>query len=220
MSVYGYCRVSTDKQAEEGESLGVQERQIQGWCLIAGVDLTETLIERGVSAAIPIMKRPEGARLMSMVRKGDTIVTARLDRLFRSALDALTTVEAMTKKGVRVVVIDGLGDITGNGMAKAFLTIAAAFAELERETIRERVTVVKADQRQRGRYLGGKVPFGFTVGDDGELVEVEDEQAIIAYARDHHQSGASLRKIKVLILNEFERTISIEAIRRFVKPGE
>jgi len=220
VSVYGYCRVSTDKQAEEGESLGVQERQIQGWCLIAGVDLTETLIERGVSAAIPIMKRPEGARLMSMVRKGDTIVTARLDRLFRSALDALTTVEAMTKKGVRVVVIDGLGDITGNGMAKAFLTIAAAFAELERETIRERVTVVKADQRQRGRYLGGKVPFGFTVGDDGELVEVEDEQAIIAYARDHHQSGASLRKIKVLILNEFERTISIEAIRRFVKPGE
>jgi hypothetical protein len=38
---------------------------------------------------------------------------------------------------------------------------------------------MKADQRQRRRYLGGTVPFGWCVGDDGELVEVPEQQAVI-----------------------------------------
>jgi hypothetical protein len=56
------------------------------------------------------------------------------------------------------------GDIAGNGLSKLFLTIAAAFAEAERNRIRERIGQVKADQKARGRYLGGKVPFRFRRG--------------------------------------------------------
>lgn len=215
MAIYGYARVSSDRQAEDGESLGVQERQIQGWCLIQGEELTETFVERGVSGSVPIGKRPEGSRLMAMVRKGDTIVTPRLDRVFRSALDALQTVEAAQKKGIRIVVIDGLGEITGNGMAKAFLTISAAFAELERDTIRERVTTVKADQRSRNRYLGGKVPFGYTVTDDGDLLHNPAEIEIIVAARRERERGASLRSIRDMIGSRFGRKVSLEAISRF-----
>lgn len=217
MAVYGYCRVSTNKQVEEGESLGVQERQIQGWCLIQGESLTETFIERGISGSVPIAKRPEGGRLMSIVRKGDTIVTPRLDRFFRSALDALQTVEHAQKKGIRIIVIDSLGDITGNGMAKAFLTISAAFAELERDNIRERVSTVKADQRSRNRYLGGKVPFGYRVGDDGELVEIVEEQSIIAMARTMRAEGKSLRHIRDM-LTASGRRLSLETISRVTLP--
>ena len=43
------------------------------------------------------------------------------------------------------------------GLSKLFLTIASA--EAERDRIRERIGQVKADQKARGRYLGGKVPF-------------------------------------------------------------
>jgi hypothetical protein len=46
------------------------------------------------------------------------------------------------------------GDIAGNGLSKLFLTIAAAFAEAERDRIRERISQVKADQKARGRFLG------------------------------------------------------------------
>lgn len=214
MAVYGYCRVSTIKQVEDGESLAVQERQIAGWCLMSGLDLTQTFIERAVSGSVPIAKRPEGSRLMALARKGDTIVTPRLDRVFRSALDALQTVEAAQKKGIRIVVIDGLGDITGNGMAKAFLTISAAFAELERETTRERVTTVKADQRSRGRYLGGKVPFGYRVGRDGELVEDIKEQAAIKLALQKRDEGWPLRKIQSALEMVVGRVLSLETISR------
>ena len=54
------------------------------------------------------------------------------------------------------------GDIAGNGLSRLFMTIVAAFAELERDRIRERITQVKRDQKARGRFLGGsRPPFGF-----------------------------------------------------------
>src|SRR5271156_3162159 len=65
------------------------------------------------------------------------------------------------------------GDIAGNGISKLLLTIAAAFAEAERDLIRERIGQVKADQKSRGRFLGGTVPSGYRLGDDDdELVPV------------------------------------------------
>ena len=77
------------------------------------------------------------------------------------------------------------GDVTGNGISKLVLTILSAVAEVQHDTIRERVAQVKQDQKDRGRYLGGKVPFGFRVGDDGSLVPDAAEQAVVAHARNH-----------------------------------
>jgi hypothetical protein len=69
------------------------------------------------------------------------------------------------------------GDVTGNGISKLVFTILSAVAEAERDRIRERVAAVKSDQRARDRYLGGIAPFGWCVGDDGELTEVPAQQA-------------------------------------------
>ena len=67
------------------------------------------------------------------------VIAPKLDRLFRSALAALTVVEDMRKRGVSLHLLDLGGDISGNGLSKLFLTIAASFAEAERDRIRERV---------------------------------------------------------------------------------
>ena len=83
----------------------------------------------------------------------------------------------MRKRGVSLCLLDLGGDISGNGMCKLFLTIAAAFAEAERDRISERVSQVKADQKARGRYLGGTVPFGYRRGESGELVPHEGRAA-------------------------------------------
>ena len=159
MATYGYCRVSTAAQASEGESLDVQRRQLEGWAHMQGQRLDAVFVERGISGSVPLVQRPEGARLWAGLRRGDTVVAAKLDRLFRSALDALQAVEELKDRGVALVLLDLGGDISGNGLSKLFLTIAAAFAEAERDRIRERVAQVKRDQRQRGRYLGGRVPY-------------------------------------------------------------
>jgi putative DNA-invertase from lambdoid prophage Rac len=181
MAVYGYCRVSTLKQSDEGESLELQQRQIRGHVFMHGLTITEVVVEKGVSGSIPVQQRPKGGTLFDKLERGDILIAAKLDRLFRSALDALNVVALFKERGVALHLLDLGGDIAGNGLSKLFLTIAAAFAEAERDRIRERIGQSKADQKARGRYLGGKIPFGWRRdGPDGDvMVEVPEEQEAI-----------------------------------------
>ncbi len=195
MAIYGYARVSTARQANEGESLDVQRRQIEGYALMHGLAVDDMVIEEGVSGSVPVVERPAAGILFAKLKPGDIIIAPKLDRLFRSALDALKVVEDLKARSVKLHLLDLGGDIAGNGLSKLFLTIAAAFAEAERDRIRERISQVKADQRQRRRYLGGKTPFGFRVGAGGELVAHESEQEAIREMITLQAQGKALRAI-------------------------
>jgi DNA invertase Pin-like site-specific DNA recombinase len=183
------------KQANEGESLDVQRRQIEGYAHMHALTLAGVLVEEGVSGSVPVEDRPVGGQLFAKVQRGDIVIAAKLDRLFRSALDALKVVESLKTRGAKLHLLDLGGDISGNGLSKLFLTIAAAFAEAERDRIRERIGQVKADQKARGRYLGGKVPFGFQIGDAGELVEIRAEREAISEMAALRAQGRPLRAI-------------------------
>jgi DNA invertase Pin-like site-specific DNA recombinase len=214
MSVYGYCRVSTDRQANEGESLGVQERQLQGYATMQGLKIDRIFVERGVSGSIPLAERSEGAAMLAALQPHDVVVSPKLDRMFRSALDALQQTEALQIRGVSLHLLDLGGDIAGNGLSRLFMTIAAAFAELERDRIRERITQVKRDQKARNRFLGGtRPPFGFRVNDGGELVPDQAEQDAIARAKRMRGRGRSLRYICGKLALEGHR-LNPESVRR------
>jgi Resolvase, N terminal domain len=74
--VYGYVRVSSDAQAEDGQSLAVQQRQLEGWAMQRGQALDAVYVEAGISGAIPFAERPEGGKLWAQLQKGDTLVAA------------------------------------------------------------------------------------------------------------------------------------------------
>jgi putative DNA-invertase from lambdoid prophage Rac len=171
VAVYGYTRVSTGRQAEEGESLGAQQRTIEGYAMMHGLVIDHVFIERGVSGSKKLTDRPEGARLLAGLQPGDVVLTPKLDRMFRSALDALDVLAQFQKIGISLHMIDLGGDVTGNGISKLVFTILSAVAEAERDRIRERIRDVKTDQRNRSRYLGGKVPFGWIVDAHGALIK-------------------------------------------------
>src|SRR5580765_5812904 len=117
MPVYGYARVSTVRQAEEGESLGVQQRQIAGYAMTLGLTVEHVYVERGVSGSKPLAERPEGTALLAALRPGDVVITPKLDRMFRSALDALDVLGGLQKGGVSLHMVDLGGDVTGNGIS-------------------------------------------------------------------------------------------------------
>ena len=215
MATYGYGRVSTSRQADEGESLDVQQRTMAGYALMHGMTLDRAFIERGVSGSVPLSERVEGAALLAVVKAGDVIITAKLDRMFRSALDALDVLAKLKARGVALHMIDLGGDVTGNGISKLVFTILSAVAEAERDRIRERVSQVKADQRQRGRYLGGKVPFGFTVGADRELVADPKQQAAIRMASLMRAEGGTMRAIQAALEANGDR-LSLAAVHRIL----
>lgn len=202
MPIYGYARVSTDRQADEGESLGTQQRVIEGYAMMQGLGLDAVFIERGVSGSKPLGERPEGAGLLATLKSGDVVITPKLDRMFRSALDALDVLGQLKRRGVSLRMIDLGGDVTGNGISKLVFTILSAVAEAERDRIRERIRDVKSDQRKRKRYLGGIVPFGWRAAPDGTLVEDAAQQRAICRIIELRCGGLSLRGISAAIAAE------------------
>jgi DNA invertase Pin-like site-specific DNA recombinase len=110
MSAFGYCRVSTERQGD-GDSLDVQKRQIEGYAMIRGLDLADIVIESGVSGSVPVAQREAAGPLFATLKRGDIVISPKLDRLFRSALDALQTVESLKKRGVTLHLVD-LGEVT------------------------------------------------------------------------------------------------------------
>jgi putative DNA-invertase from lambdoid prophage Rac len=181
-----------------------------------GIALDEVFVEGGVSGSIAIKQRPEGERMWRLIKRADTVVASKLDRMFRSALDALQTVEELKTKGVGLILLDLGTEPLTHGLSKTFLTIAAAFAEAERDRTRERICQVKADQRTRGRYLGGKLPFGYSKGTDGELVEVEDQQIVVARIRAMRAERKPLRSIRADVAAQTGRSLSLDAISRII----
>jgi putative DNA-invertase from lambdoid prophage Rac len=189
--------VSLQKQVDDGCGLDVQKRIVEGYCLMNGWSIDEMVIEEGVSGSIRFEDRPEGSKLVARLRKGDIVIASKLDRLFRSARDALNVVEELKAKGVSIHVIDLHGDIT-NGVSKIFMTITAAFSEMERERISDRLKETKSYLSSQGIFNGGKRPFGFDIVQDDDvqrMVPRADEQMVIETMQTMKASGASLRAI-------------------------
>jgi len=195
MAVYGYTRVSTVRQSDESESLDVQQRTISGYALMRGMEINRVFVERAVSGSVPLSERPQGGALLELAQPGDAIITPKLDRMFRSALDALDVLSKLRDRGIALHMVDLGGDVATNGISKLVFTILSAVAEAERDRTRERIAEVKRDQRGRGRYLGGTPPFGWRVGEDGALVAVPEQQEALAMMRRLRGEGVSLRAI-------------------------
>jgi putative DNA-invertase from lambdoid prophage Rac len=200
--VYGYCRVSTDRQADSGLGLDEQRVKIEARCVENGWILDHVYVDAGVSGSTPLAKRPQGARLLAVVRPGDVIVAAKMDRCFRSAFDALGTIESFKKRKISLWLLDLGGDVSGNGISELMMTVLAAVAQFERTLISERIKDAKRTLARSGRHLGGHRPFGFQYGEvtgtgrARDLVQDPAEQAAIGEIIAMRAAGHSLVAIR------------------------
>jgi DNA invertase Pin-like site-specific DNA recombinase len=217
MAVYGYARVSTVRQAAHGLGLDEQQRRIHGRALEEGVTIREIFVERGISGGVPFAARPQAAVLLARLRPSDAVIAAKLDRCFRDAADALTTIVALERRRVAVFLLDLGGDVTRTGIPRMVVTMLAAVAEFERHRIAERIAEGKVQQRLRGTFLGGQRPFGHQIGADGEtLIEDPKEQAAIAEICRSGEQGVPIRTIAAA-LNERGFTLSKSSVANILQ---
>ena len=108
------------------------------------------------------VERPGFQTMMADVEAGRVrrVIVYRLDRISRSLLDFVKVMEVFQAHGVDFVSTMEKFD-TGTPSGKAMLMIVMIFAQMERETIQQRVTDAYSARSRRGFYMGGKVPFGF-----------------------------------------------------------
>jgi DNA invertase Pin-like site-specific DNA recombinase len=86
MAVVGYARVSTEDQSTEGQILDLEK-----------FGCTEIFRENASGAD---RDRPQLKAVLGRVRKGDTLVVVRIDRLARSLAHLLSVIETLDRKGV------------------------------------------------------------------------------------------------------------------------
>ena len=203
--IHLYLRVSTTEQAEHGKSsLDDQERRARGAAMMRGEQAIKVHTDIGISGGVPIDKRPAGGAMMKQIQPGDLIIAAKMDRMFRSASDAINTTEALQKQQVGVILADiGPDPVTENGVSKMFFTILAAVAEFEKTRIAERMEDGRRGKRAKGGHTGGQPPYGYTVEGTGALAKLvadEAEQETIKDAKRLYAKGRSYRDIATLLM--------------------
>ena len=169
----GYVRVST-----AGESLELQKQALDH----AGVERLFVEVACGAKAMCPQLERA-----LAELRKGDTLVVWRLDRLARSVRHLVATVEDLDRRGIGVRSLAENIDTTTSMGKLMFHALGTAMAEVERNVLRERTEAGRAAARARGRR-GGRKP---------KLDERKQAQAILL-SKDRGKSvGYTCRKLGI-----------------------
>lgn len=148
------------------------------------------------------LERPRFQAMMEAVRGGElgAVICYRLDRISRSVSDFAPFVEELIGLGVAFVCIKEQFD-TSTPMGKAMMYIASVFAQLERETIAERVRDNMVMLARTGRWLGGTAPLGFF----SERVEEREDGRKRTYCR--------------LVWDEAERPVVRRIFEEYLKGG-
>lgn len=144
--IYGYARVSTAGQSNNGNSLDDQTAALQAY----GCQEIVTEAYTGKT-----MERPQFSILFQKLVPGDTLVVTKLDRFARTAIDGVSTVRKLFERGVRVHILN-MGLVENTLTGNLILTVMLAFAEYERGIIVERTQTGKAVARQDPNFREGR----------------------------------------------------------------
>lgn len=191
------ARVSTAEQATEGYSMDAQIQKGKAYAALHDWEVVDLYEDGGVSGAKSLEERPEGARFIRDARQNrvDVAIFTKLDRFSRSTKKALNDFDLLDELGVEVVFIEDNLDTT-TPMGRAMRDLMLTFATLERETIRDRNMQGRYQKASTGGgWATGRVPFGFEVDDDGNLIVNETEAAAIRLAFELRAKGKPYREV-------------------------
>ncbi|MGX9519751.1 recombinase family protein [Vibrio mediterranei] len=144
---FAYCRVSTTEQTTQNQILAIRN---------AGYDVIDSrVISETVSGSTKATDREQFSNLIEhKIEAGDTLVVLKLDRLGRNNIDVQQTVSLLDSKGIRVVCLDlPVADLSSSE-GRLMLQMFSAFAEFERNRIRERTQEGLVRAKAEGKKLG------------------------------------------------------------------
>lgn len=173
-----YLRVSTAEQAEDGFSLRSQKDKLTKFANSQDWDIADYYIEEGVSAKN--MVRPELNRMIADIEKKkiDVVLVYRLDRITRSVRDLYNILELLEKHECKFRSATEVYD-TSSALGRMFITLVASFAQFERETLGERVTVNMVQMVQEGKWPGGTTPYGYMYDPESKVFTINPDHAPI-----------------------------------------
>jgi len=138
----GYARVSTKDQNLESQLSALKE---------AGCEE----VYGGKWSGLSTENDTALAQMIKFIRKGDTVVVTRLDRLGRSLRQIITVIDDIVDKGATLKSLDGVINTADNSpMSKAMINLLGVFAQLERDLIAERTLEGQQRAKAAGKHVG------------------------------------------------------------------
>lgn len=204
-----YIRVSTDAQFEEGYSIEAQKDMLEGYCASRSITKFEYYIDGGFTGSN--IERPQMQRMIDDVIAGkiSTVVVYKLDRLSRSQKDTLYLIEDVFNPNSAGFVSVNENMDTSTPIGRAMLGIMSAFAQLERETIRERTRMGMRERVKKGFWPGGgKTPFGYDYDSVQGILVPNCDSETVKRAYQLYLQGYSAEKIASLLGLCYDRLVT------------
>lgn len=198
-----YIRVSTQEQAQEGYSVDQQTERLTSFCKAKDWPIVDVYTDPGFSGANT--QRPALQKLFSDIEAGrvDCVLVYKLDRLSRSQKDTLYMIEdVFLAHGVDFVSMQENFD-TSTSFGRAMIGILSVFAQLEREQIRERMSMRKIGRAKAGLFHGGGFrPFGYDYV-CGHLLVNPTEAIIVRDVYEMFLSRVPINQIEVAVHGKY-----------------
>ena len=210
------CAVYTRKSHEDGleqdfNSLDAQREACEAYILSQaglGWELSnKTYQDGGVSGGH--MERSGLKKLLSDIKRGlvDVVVVYKVDRLTRSITDFGKLVEVFDEQDVSFVSVTQAFNTT-NSMGRLTLNVLLSFAQFEREVTAERIRDKIASSKQKGMWMGGRVPFGYR-NEDKKLIINDIEAETVRLMFDLYQEHQSIKLVK----DQLDRSKCVSRLR-------
>lgn len=193
MKAIGYVRVSTDKQVREGVSVENQVERIREFCERDNLDLVDIIRDEGISGG-KNRTRPGFVKLLETIETDeiDAVVLYSLERLSRDMLTILSLERYLDEFDVTLYTVEGKIDTSTIDGWMSF-SMKAFMGEMERRQVKSRTKKAMEHMKKNGRVVGD-IPFGFKREGD-LLVEIPEEQSVIAQVNDMYSRGMNLSSI-------------------------
>jgi site-specific DNA recombinase len=193
MKAFGYCRVSTTDQQDEGVSLSNQQERIKAWAAANGHDLAGMYVEARSGGRAD--NRPELKRAMSAACEGGILVVYSLSRFSRSVRDTLALADQLERAGANLASLSESLD-TSTPVGRMFFQLMSVLSEFERNQLRQRTTSAMSHLRQHNKRISYKIPLGYDLAKDGSTLQPNQrEQNVISRIVEQRQTGMTLSAI-------------------------
>ncbi|MFS7425158.1 recombinase family protein [Carnobacterium maltaromaticum] len=212
-----YVRVSTTEQANEGYSIQAQTERLKNYAKAKDYFIIKTYTDPGFSGAK--LDRPALQEMITDIENNqiDIVLVYKLDRLSRSQKNTLFLIEdVFLKNNVDFVSMQESFDTT-SAFGRAMIGILSVFAQLERDTITERMGMGRTERAKEGYFHGGgttKIPVGYDYVDG--LLQINDYEAeIVRSIFELYNSGKGVNAVSTAIKNKFpsKRKFNVSLIR-------
>lgn len=176
--IVGYLRASTN---EDRQDVSHQKASIERYAEANGMVVDEWYSEYISAYSTSIDDRPEIQKVKQLAidDKLGVLIIFEQSRLARSMTDGISIIDTLTRCGVRIHSVKDNRCINQNDIDKLLNAFQSYFSEQSSRDTSTRIKSQKKLAKDRGLYLGGRLPYGFKVNEDKKVVVDEDLQPII-----------------------------------------